>query len=414
MSDTILEHLWTSGKIVGINVGILHFSHHKMLTNTKVKNFKIKSKIYKASDAHGLYILIHPNGSKYWRQNYRFSGKQKTLSHGVYPRISLIEARRLRDQAIDQLRKGIDPGKSKKLDKLKSAFTFELVAQEWFEKEKEAWTDKHAQKVWRSLEQNILPYIGDDPIDKISPIRLLEVLKVVEERGALDVASRLRQRTESIFKYALLTERVQQNPATQLQGTLKVRKVKHLNALSKKELPKFLKDLESYDGHPIIKLSTLILIHTFVRTGELRFAKWPELDFELKEWVIPADRTKMGTEHLVPLTPQVIELLNQLKQFNGQREYVFASPQRPKQAISENAILNLIYRMGYKGKTTGHGFRSTASTILNESNFNPDAIERQLAHIERNKVRAAYNRSEYLNERRTIMTWWSNYLDTLK
>lgn len=381
-----------------------------MLTNTKIKNLKVKDKSYKVSDAHGLYLHVHVNGSKYWRQNYRYNGKQKTLSHGVYPRVSLVDARKKRDDALDILANGDDPAKSKRLDKLKNANTFELIAKEWFDKQSENWSEGHQNKVWLSIQRDLLPYIGDDPIDRISPVRLLEVLKKVEVRGALDVASRLRQRAEGIFKYALLTERVSVNPATQLQGTLKTRKVKHLNALSKKELPHFLKDLEQYDGHPIIRLSTLMLIHTFVRTGELRLAKWNEFDLEAKEWIVPANRMKMKEEHVVPLTAQTIGLLEQIREYNGHREFVFASPQRPKQAISENAITNCIKRMGYKGKTTGHGFRSTASTILNESNFNPDAIERQLAHAERNQVRAAYNRGEYLDERRKIMDWWSEYI----
>ena len=382
-----------------------------MLTNTKVKNLKPTDKSYKISDAHGLYVHVHVNGSKYWRQNYRYNGKQKTLSHGVYPRVSLSDARKRRDEALEQISNGVDPAQAKKLIKLQSANTFELVAKEWFEKEKENWSPVYSKKIWRSLEADILPFIGNDSIDKISSIQLLEVLKRVEKRGALDIASRLRQRAEGIFQYALLTERVPLNPATQLRGVLKTRKVTHMKALNKKDFPQFLLDLERYDGHPIIRLSTLMLIHTFVRTGELRFAKWDEFDTEAKEWIIPASRMKMDGEHIVPLTPQTLNLLDQLHEYNGNREFVFASPQRPKQAISENAILNLIYRMGYKGKTTGHGFRSTASTILNESNFNPDAIERQLAHAERNKIRAAYNRSEYLDERRKLMRWWSDYVE---
>lgn len=383
-----------------------------MLTNTKVKNLKTKDKSYKVSDAHGLYLHVHSNGSKYWRQNYRYNNKQKTLSHGVYPRLSLAEARERRDEALKQISDGIDPSQAKKVAKLSTANTFELVAREWFEKEAINWTEGHQRKVWLSIERDLLPFLGDDPVDKITPIRLLEVLKKVETRGALDVASRLRQRADGIFRYALLTERVDQNPATQLKGTLKTRKVQHLHALSKKELPQFLRDLERYDGHPLMVLYTKMLIHTFVRTSELRFATWDEFDLTERQWIIPADRMKMRQEHIVPLTDQMIEFLNEIKQYNRHREFVFASPQRPRQALSSNGITNVIYRMGYKGKTTGHGFRSTASTILNESNFNPDAIERQLAHAERNKIRAAYNRSEYLDERARLMEWWSDYVET--
>jgi integrase len=383
-----------------------------LLTNTKVKNLKTKEKSYKVSDAHGLYLHVHSNGSKYWRQNYRYSGKQKTLSHGVYPRVSLLEARKRRDEALNQLADGQDPAKSKMLGKLKSENTFEVLAREWFDKEAVNWTDGHQIKVWCSLERDLLPFIGDDPIDRISSIRLLDVLKRVEGRGALDVASRLRQRCDGIFQYALLTGRLEHNPATQLQGVLKTKKVQHLHALSKKEFPKFLSDLDNYDGHPLIRLSAFMLIHTFVRTRELRFAKWEEFDIEARQWIVPANRMKMGEEHIVPLTNQTLDLFEEIKSYNGSREFVFASPQRPRQAISENAIINCIYRMGYKGKTTGHGFRSTASTILNESNFNPDAIERQLAHAKRNKIRAAYNRSEYLDERARLMEWWSNYVES--
>jgi len=384
-----------------------------LLTNTKIKNLKTKDKSYKVSDAHGLYVHVHVNGSKYWRQNYRYNNKQKTLSHGLYPRVSLAEARELRDDAIKQIAQGVDPSQSKKLSKLSRANTFELVAKEWFEKESENWTEGHQNKVWLSIERDLFPYLGDDPIDKITPVRLLEVLKKVEGRGAFDVASRLRQRADGIFRYALLTERVEQNPATQLKGALKTRKVKHLHALSKKELPQFLNDLEHYDGHPLMVLYTKMLIHTFVRTSELRLATWDEFEFNDRQWIIPAHRMKMKSEHIVPLTDQTIAFLAEIRKYNNNREFVFASPQRPRQALSSNGITNVIYRMGYKGKTTGHGFRSTASTILNESNFNPDAIERQLAHAERNEVRAAYNRSEYLAERIKIMSWWSSYLNSL-
>jgi len=382
-----------------------------LLTSTTLKSLKPKSKQYKRADGNGLYIEVRPNGSKFWRQKYRFNGKEKLLSHGKYPLISLAEARVLRDSALKALTEGLDPSKLKRQSKQDQKNTFYIIAKEWHEKQSLKWKPVHAKKVWHQLECDVLPLLKDQPIDKISPTDLLEVLKRVEKRGALDIASRLRQRCDAIFRYAILSDRATQNPATQLIGVLKTKKVEHRHALDSKELPIFLNKLEHAESHIIVKIATKVLIHTFVRTGELRYAKWEEFDFKERQWLIPGDRMKMDNDHIVPLTDQVIELLEELKPINGHREYVFASPSRPKQPLSENAILNLIYRMGYKNKATGHGFRATASTILNEMGYNPDAIERQLAHAERNKVRAAYNRSEYLPQRVEIMINWSRYLD---
>jgi integrase len=373
-----------------------------------------REKTFKLSDGQGLYLEIRPDGKRYWRQNYRYNGKQKTLAHGVYPKTSLAIARVKRKAAIDLLDAGIDPSKQKKIDKASKANTFQSIAKEWYDSQREGWRDIHSKKVWRSLEQDIFPHIGDEPIEQITTTQLLDVLRRVEKRGAYDVVSRLRQRSEGIFKYALLTDRATFNPATQLQGVFKTRKVVHQKALGRKDLPKFFDDLSRDQGHPVTKLATEMLVHTFVRTGSLRFAKWDQFDLKECIWQIPADAMKGDTDdHLVPLTPRVLEILEELRAHNGNRAFVFASPNKPKQALSENAVLNVLYRMGYKGKATGHGFRSTASTILNEMGYNRDAIERQLAHVERNQVRAAYNRSEYLDERKKIMTDWSAYLLSL-
>jgi integrase len=384
-----------------------------MLTDTLIKSLKAKDKSYSISDANGLYIEITPKGSKYWRQSYRFNGKQKKLAHGVYPRVSLAKARELRDKALDDLQNDTDPAKTKRQAKTQLANTFGLVAKEWHEKQSVNWKPNHSVKVWRQLEADVLPYLRDEPIDKISVTDLLEVLQRVEKRGALDIASRQRQRCEAIFKHAILSERASYNPATQLVGVLKTKKVEHRKALDRKDLPAFFDALESIESHAVVKLATKMLAHTFVRTGELRNATWDEFDFDERLWHIPAERMKMDADHYVPLTDQTIRFLKQLKEYNGKRIHVFASPTRPKQALSNNAILNLLYRMGYKHKATGHGFRATASTILNEQGYNPDAIERQLAHIETNKIRAAYNRSEYMNERVILMQDWSNYLDSV-
>lgn len=383
-----------------------------MLNSTKINSLKPKDKPYKVADAHGLYIDVRPTGGKYWRQKYRYNGKEKLLSHGKYPMVSLSEARLLRDQAIKSLAQGLDPSRLKEDSKEKQRNTFHDIAEEWHEKQAVNWQPNHAQKVWHQLSVDILPSLGSKPITDIDTPLILKALKKVEQRGSFDIASRLRQRCDGIFKHAILTERATNNPVTQLAGALKTKRVKHRNSLALEELPGFLDKLDSIKAHEVVKLATKILIHTFVRTGELRFAVWDEIDIENQVWSIPGHRMKMGSDHIVPLTPQSSELFEAIREINGKREYVFASPQRPKQPLSDNAILNLIYRMGYKGRATGHGFRATASSTLNELGYNPDAIERQLAHTERNKVRAAYNRSEYLSERAEFMKTWSEIIST--
>jgi len=358
-----------------------------------------------------LHILIRPTGTKTWRQKYRINGREKLLTHGKYPHTSLAEARKLRDKAIAQLEKGVDPAKAKRQEQAKSSNTFGVIAKEWFDKQAINWKQIYCDKVWRQMETDLFPRLQDEPITKITTTDLLEVLRKVEQRGALDVTSRLRQRCEAIFKHAILTERATTNPATPLVGVFKTKKVKHLNALEAKELPEFFSKLEAIESHLIVKIATKLVAHTFIRSKELRFAEWEEIDFDERLWCIPIHKTKtQESDHLIPLTDEVIELLKELQQHNGDRQFVFASPQRPKQPISTNAMIQLLYRMGYKGRATVHGFRTTASTFLNEAGYNPDAIERQLSHRERNQVRAAYNRSEYLAERTKMLNDWSKYL----
>ncbi len=382
-----------------------------MLTSTKLNSLKAKEKPYKVSDAYGLYVLVRPTGTKSWKQKYRINGREKLLTHGTYPHTSLAEARKLRDQAIAELEKGIDPAKSKRQQKLKSANTFGVLAKEWFDKQAINWKPIHADKVWRQMEADLFPRLHDEPITKITTTDLLEVLRKVEARGALDVVSRLRQRCEAIFKHAILTERASANPAIPLVGVFKTKKVEHLKALEAKELPEFFSKLEAIESHPIVKVATKLVAHTFIRSKELRETPWHEIDFDNRLWTIPAERMKtQASDHLIPLSDEVIELFRELQQHNGNREFVFASPQRPKQPISTNAMIQLLYRMGYKGRATVHGFRTTASTFLNETGYNPDAIERQLSHGERNQVRAAYNRSEYIAERTKMLNDWSRFL----
>jgi len=384
-----------------------------MLTTTKINALKPKKgKNYKVFDANGLYIDVRTTGTKVWRQKYRYNKKEGLLTHGKYPMVSLKEARELRDKAIRNIHDKLDPARIKRREKNQAENAFGVIAKEWHEKQAVNWKPIHATKVWRQFEADILPYLKDEPIDNISPTDLLEVLKRIEDRGALDIAARQRQRCDAIFKHAILTERATLNPATQLVGVLKTKKVEHRKALDRKELPEFLKKLESTEANSIVKIATKMIVHTFVRTGELRGAKWSEFDMDERLWLIPANRMKMDADHLVPLSDQAIALLTELHSINGNQEHVFASPQRRNQPISNNAVLNLLYRMGYKGRATGHGFRATASTALNELGYNSDAIERQLSHTEQNKVKAAYNRSEYIEERKKLMQDWSNIIES--
>jgi len=389
------------------------------LTIPDIKNAKLKDKAYKLADEKGLYLLIHPNGSKYWRLKYRFVKKEKTLALGVYPDVSLSEARSRREDARLNLRNGIDPGVVKKeqlsAKALKVENSFQSQALEWWQRQKGRWSEGHAQRVWLSLETDVFPHIGQRPITEITTPEVLAVIRKVEHRGALDVAGRVLQRCTAIFRFAIQSGRASYNPATELTGVLETRKTKHRAALPRAELPEFLKRLSCYDGNAITRLALRLLMLTFVRPGELRFAKWDEFDLDNKVWRIPAERMKMGTEHIVPLSRQATAVLDELSPITGSDNYLFTGERSRLKPISENTMIYAMYRMGYKSRATPHGFRTNASSILNEEGFTPDAIERQLSHLERNKVRGAYTQhAEYLPERIKMMSWWANYLDELE
>ena len=389
------------------------------LTATAVKNAKPGEKTYKLSDGKGMYLLVNPQGSRYWRLKYRYGGKEKVLALGVFPDVSLAEAREAAAKAKAQLRNDEDPGlirKLKKREKLLSAENhFEAVALEWWEHQKGRWTDQHAHRVIQSLKRDAFPYLGHRAIADIEPPDVLEVIRKIESRDALDVASRVLQRCSSVFRYAVQTGRAQVNPASELAGALKTRKVQHRAAITRAELPALLRDVSAYQGHIITRLALKMLILTFVRPGELRGARWSEFDLEARVWRIPGERMKMDTEHLVPLSRQVLALLEDLKPISGHYELLFPGERSRAKPISENTLTYALYRLGYKSRATAHGFRTTASSILNEEGFNPDAIERQLSHLERNQVRGAYTQhAEYLKDRATMMQWWGDYLDQLE
>jgi integrase len=385
------------------------------LSDAKARNSKPKTKPYKIADGEGLFLLITPSGSKYWRLKYFFAGKEKLLALGIYPQVTLSDAREKRAQARKILAAGKDPGEVKKAAKrlatINNANTFEAIAREWFEKRKHEWATSSSVSVLSRLEQHILPKMGSRPIAEITAPEVLEMLRVVEAKGTLETARRVMQVSGQVFMYAIATGRAERNPVPDLRGAIKKPVVKHHSSLNAGDLPLYLKTLEAYDGSLQTKLALRLLLLTFVRTTELRGAQWTEIDWDKADWRIPAERMKMKEMHLVPLSRQAIAVLRELQRITGSQKYVFPNQHNPASFMSENTMLYALYRMGYHSRATGHGFRSTASTILNEHEFRGDVIERQLAHNERNTIRAAYNHAQYLPERRKMMQWWADYLD---
>lgn len=385
------------------------------LSDAKVRNAKPQAKPYKMTDAEGMFLLVTPTGSKYWRLKYHFAGREKLLALGVYPEVSLGDARERRLQARKTLAAGNDPGEvkraSKRLAVLKTENAFGVIAREWFEHRKHEWKPSSARTMKIRLDRYLIPKLGDRPTAEITAQEILSMLRIVEGRGVLDTAKRLMQTCGQIFMYAIATGRAERNPVPDLRGALKTPVSKHHAYLKAADLPEFLQKLEAYDGALQTKLALRFLLLTFVRTTELRAAEWPEIDFQKAEWRIPAERMKMKELHIVPLSRQAVAVLRELQQHTGNRQHIFPNQHNSVSFMSENTMLYALYRMGYHSRTTGHGFRSTASTILNENGFMPDVIERQLAHSERNKVRAAYNHAQYLPERRKMMQWWADYLD---
>ncbi len=388
------------------------------LIDPKIRNTQPKERPYKLSDGGGMYLLVKPNGGKYWRLKYRFGGKEKVLAMGVYPDVTLKAARAKRKKARELLDENLDPGlvkkESKRLEVMRTNNTFEAVAREWHAKQLHRWTAKHANKVMASLQQNIFPALGKRPIADITPAELLDVLQVMENRGVLYLASAVLHRCSTVFRYAIASCRLKTNPAADLKGALKSPYTRNYAHLSEKDIPGFLEALDNYGGYKTTKLAIRLLMLTFVRTGELRGARWEEFDLDNQLWRIPTSRMKMGVEHLVPLADQAIDVLEELQPITGHYDLLFPGRDSIKKPMCENAILYSLHRMGYKGKATGHGFRATASTILNEMQFPSDAIERQLAHGERDKVRAAYNKALYLDKRTEMMQAWADYLDSKK
>ncbi len=384
------------------------------LNISTIKNAKASGKPKRLSDGKGLYLLVNPNGSKWWRLDYRINGKRKTLSMGVFPDVGLADARAKMLEAKSLIAKGIDPSEQRqeKQAHQKGSNSFEIVSKEWIDTKTTEWTDKHTKAVITSLENNIYPHIGHIPINEITPMKMLEVLKHIESRGSLEMLKKTRQRCNAVFVHAKFKGLIDSNPAEGISQVLKKHTVKNYLSIKLKELPELVNAINTYPLEPTTKAGLLIALYTFQRTNEIRFARWNEIDFEQSLWTIPAERMKMKREHVVPLSKQAIQVLKDLKPLTGHYELVFASSHRPEsQPMSENAMLYALYRMGFHSRMTVHGFRHLASTSLNEMGFDGRWVEKQLSHEDKNAVRGTYNKAQYLPERTKMMQEWADFVD---
>lgn len=384
------------------------------LTDAKLRHLNQPGK---HADGGGLYLEVTPAGGRYWRMKYRFGGKEKRLAFGVYPAVGLKEARERRDTAKVSLERGQDPGELRKVEKARSAHeqanTLEVVCRDWMKHQAAKWTPGTLARIRGSLENDVFPSLGAKPMASVTAREVMAAVKKIEARGAGEMAGRALQHVKAAFRYAVTHERIDSNPLLDLVPSeiLKPRRVQHRPALAERDLPAFLAKLEQYDGDPHTLGALRLLMLTAVRPGEVRGARWAEFDLDAAQWRIPAERMKMRSEHVVPLSHQAVALLQAMQPLTGERELVFPSPFYPTKPLSENTFNSALARMGYKNEATAHGFRSLFSTVANESGWPPDVIERQLAHVERNQVRAAYNRSIYLQDRAKLMQWWADYLD---
>jgi integrase len=390
------------------------------LTNTACQGAKPKEKPYKLADGHGLYLEVMPSGSKYWRLKYRFGEKEKRLAIGVYPEVSLKDARDKRAEAREQLRNDIDPSVAKQKKKLKAHLdagnTFKSLAKSWHENWKAGTDPKHAKTIWNRLEAEVFPFFGNIPVNEIEPPMVLKAVRKAEERKAYDVARRIKQTCGQIFRYGVATGVAVRDPTADIKDALRPYKPEHFAALDIKDLPDFLCELDDNDAD--LKLQTRLamrfLMLTFVRTSEMIRATWDEFDFDDKTWLIPAAKMKMRRDHIVPLSNQAMAILEELKVHNGHRPWVFPNDARPHKHMSNGTIIRAIRRMGYQDKMTGHGFRALAmTTIMEKLGYRREVVDRQLAHARESKTIAAYDRAEFLDERRKMMQDYADYIDKL-
>ncbi|ENC4064340.1 tyrosine-type recombinase/integrase, partial [Escherichia coli] len=387
------------------------------LNDMQIRRAKPEAKAYTLGDGQGLSLLVEPNGSKSWRFRYRYAGKPKMISLGVYPTITLAEARARRDEARKIVAEGKNPSEVRKEQKLalriQSENAFEKIAREWHQMKSAKWSAGYASDIIEAFQNDIFPYVGTRPVGEIKPLELLNVLRKIEKRGALEKMRKVRQRCSEVFRYAIATGRAEFNPAADLSSALEVHKSNHFPFLKSDEIPDFLRALDSYAGSRLVQIATKLLMVTGVRTIELRAALWQEFDLDNAIWEIPAERMKMRRPHLVPLSTQVLGFLNELKSMTGNYRYVFPGRNDPNKPMSEASVNQLIKRIGYAGKLTGHGFRHTLSTILHENGFNTAWIEMQLAHVDKNTIRGVYNHAQYIEDRKKMMQWYSDFIINL-
>jgi integrase len=399
------------------------------LTDTKVRSAKPEAKEYSLVDGDGMFLLIHPNGSKYWRFRFRFGGKQHLMAFGVYPETSLADARQKREEARRLVAAGVDPREHKRAVKeelAKEVITFESVARDWHASNQK-WSESHSGRVLKSLEDNLFDVIGKRNIAELKTRDLLIPIKAVEMSGRLEVAARLQQRTTAIMRFAVQSGLIDYNPAQEIAGAVATAKRQHRAALELNRIPELLHRIDTYTGRPLTRLAVELTLLVFIRSSELRFARWSEVDFETAMWTIPGEReplegvkyshrgSKMRTPHLVPLSRQALVILEKIKSMSGNRELIFVGDHDPRKPMSENTVNKALRVMGYdtKVEVCGHGFRTMACSSLIESGlWSKDAVERQMSHQERNSVRAAYiHKAEHLGERRLMVQWWADFLE---
>jgi integrase len=383
-----------------------------ILSDTKLRKAKAAAKPYKLYDGGGLFLLVQPNGARYWRLKYRSGGKEKLFAVGVYPEIGLADARVRTLDARRLIREGTDPVAERRRQRSGAhAETFAAIAEEWIAARTESWSSSYVDTVRSALAANLYPQIGSLPVRTITVPILRDALLLMEKRGALVALRKVRMWASLVFRFAIATGRAEYDPGAPLRGTFKTQKARNFAAITKSDdFGTLVRRIRAYEGL-LTRSALLLTVYTFVRTGELRAAEWAEFDVKAAQWIIPAERMKMGEAHFVPLAKQAIQILSDLRELTGRSKWVFPNERNPRKPMSENTMLYALYRLGYHGRATVHGFRASASTMLNELGFDPDVVERQLAHQERNKVRAAYHRATYIPERRKMMQRWAEYVD---
>ncbi len=388
------------------------------LTDTEIRKAKAKDKAYRMSDGSGLYLWITPAGGKLWRWAYEFDRKEKLMSFGKYPDVSLALARERHGEARKLLATGVDPMAQRKVEKTaqmaSSVNSFQSVASLWMAHWRDGKSPRHVDSVDRRMKADILPCLGARPIAEIEAPELVAMTQAIEQRGARDIAKRALETTGQVFRYAIAHGHARRNPASEIRPSDILKSTRKVNyaRVDAKELPQLLKAIELYRGTPLTRLAIKLMALTFVRTGELIGAKWAEFDIEAARWDIPAERMKMRTPHIVPLAKQAIEVLEMLRTLTGESEWLFPGDRKAAKPMSNNTILKALERMGYKGRMTGHGFRGLASTVLHERGYAHDHIELQLAHAPRNAVSAAYNHALYLEPRAKMMQDWADFLES--